>query len=302
MIKNALILEAVQEQLGKDIITNEDILSITKLDLSNKSLTEVQDLTQFKNLETLILTENCLNDLSPISELTSLKELRAGNDPFLSDEEMASRKGKNHFTDYSFLTKLTDLTHVCFTDSDIANIEFVKMLPNLVQFWAYCNPIKDISPLENCQKLYKAYFFACPISDISVCRKIPSLCGIAINGTGVSDLSPLEGHVDFVYLDAHNAQISDISAIANMTKMNYLTLVGNYISDIIPLLKMQELQWLTLEINNYLSFEQIASVLPELKRLDTVALANCNFSEEQKQILVQKMSSVNIRFNECGVW
>jgi internalin A len=302
VIKNATIQKVVQELLGKDIITQEDVLSIKELDLQKKDITDVSDLTQFVNLEKLILTENCLSDLSPIKDLVHSMELRAGNDPFLSDEEKAKRKGKNHFIDFSFLKELTNLTHVEFTDTDIDNIDFVSMLPNIIEFWAYCNPIKSIAPLIACQKLEKAYFYVCPITDISVCRNIPKLIGIAINETDVSDISPLEGHNGFVSLDAHGAKITDIAPIKDMIGMNYLTLAATQVTDITPLLKMQELKWLTLEVKGYLSFRHIESILPELKGLYTVALHNCDFTDEQKENLAAKMPSVKVRFNVFGVW
>lgn len=302
VIKNATIQKIVQDLLGKDNITKEDILSIKELDLQRKDLVDISDLAQFINLEKLILTENCLSDLSPIKELVHLKELRAGNDPFLSDEEKTKRKGKNHFVNFSFLKNLANLTHVDFTDTDIENINFVSMLPSVIEFWAYCNPIKSIAPLISCQKLEKTYFYACPIKDINVCKNIPTLIGIAINETDVSDISPLEGHNGFVSLDAHGAKITGITPIKDMVGMNYLTLAATQVTDIAPLLKMQWLKWLTLEVKDYLTFEHIESILPELKGLDTVALHNCDFTDEQKENLTVKMPSVKVRFNVFGVW
>ena len=298
MIKNLKILKSVQEQLGKGNILKEDILSIKKLDLSKREIDNVSDLAQFKNLESLILTENSITDLSPIAELINLKELRAGNDPFIYEEEKRNRKAKNYFNDFSFLEKLTKLTHVEFTDTDINSIEFVSKLPNLIEFWAYCNPIKDISPLESCQELHKAYFYDCPIKEIDVCIKLPKLCGLAINETLVSDISALEGKNDFVYLDGHGSQIWDILPIKNMKKMNYLTLAGTRVKDISPLLKMQAMKWLTLEVGEYLDFDQVNEILPELKGLNTVALNNCKFTYKEKEDIKNRMPAVNIRFNE----
>lgn len=273
MIKNLKIQKIVKELLGKKNISKEDVLSIKKLDLSKNNISEVSDLVLFKNLESLIITENSITDLSPISKLVKLKELRAGNDPFISDDEKRNRKGKNHFNDYSFMEDLTNLTHVEFTDT-------------------------DISPLENCQELYKAYFYDCPIKEIDVCYKLPKLCGLAINETLVSDISALEFKDDFVYLDGHGSQIYDISPIKNMRKMNYLTLAGTCVKDISPLLKMQVMKWLTLEVGDYLDFNQLYEILPRLKGLNTVALNNCNFTYNEKENIKNKMPLVNIRFNE----
>lgn len=298
MIKNLKIQKIVKELLGKKNISKEDVLSIKKLDLSKNNISEVSDLVLFKNLESLIITENSITDLSPISKLVKLKELRAGNDPFISDDEKRNRKGKNHFNDYSFMEDLTNLTHVEFTDTDITSIEFVSKMPNLIEFWAYSNKITDISPLENCQELYKAYFYDCPIKEIDVCYKLPKLCGLAINETLVSDISALEFKDDFVYLDGHGSQIYDISPIKNMRKMNYLTLAGTCVKDISPLLKMQVMKWLTLEVGDYLDFNQLYEILPRLKGLNTVALNNCNFTYNEKENIKNKMPLVNIRFNE----
>lgn len=302
MIRNSIIKEALRDQLKKTNISDADIQSISKLDLSRKMLTEVNDLSSFSNLESLDLTENCISDLSCISKLYKLKELRVGNDPFLSVEEKAHRKGKNHFEYYTFLDNLKELTHVEFTDTDIDNIEFVEKLSNVVEFWAYSNSITDINPLINCTRLYKAYFFDCPIEDINVCANIPSLCGLAVNETNVSDLSPLKMNIDFSYLDAHGANIKDIKALENMSKMKYLTLAGTYVSNIEPLLKMQEMEWLTLEVGNYLNFDKILDVLPELMGLNTVALNNCDINSTDKKKLQDKMPNIKIRFNEFGVW
>lgn len=294
IIKNAIIFKTVQELLKKDNPTQEDLLSIKELDLQRKNLTEVNDLEIFVNLEKLNLTENCLSDLNSIKDLIHLKELRAGNDPFISDEEKTNRKGKNHFVNYSFLENLKNLTHVCFTDTDIDNVDFVCMLPNVIEFWAYCNPLKNIDPIILCQKLKKAYFYACTqINDISVCKKIPSLDGLAINATGVSDISPLCEHNNFIYLDAHDAKIRDISPVKNMVEMIYLTLAGNFVTDITPLLKMQKMKSLTLEIKDYLTFDQIDKILPELKGLKTVELNKCDFTKEQEEELKSKMPYIN---------
>lgn len=139
------IFQVVREQLGKDELTREDILAVTKLELNKMELTDedIKVLAEFHNLEWLSLADNLLTDLSPIAELTNLKELYCMNDPFLPEEEKAKLKGKNRFTDFSFLRNLTNLTHLNVTYTDIDNIEFVRMLPNLTHFWAYSNPIHD---------------------------------------------------------------------------------------------------------------------------------------------------------------
>ncbi len=303
MIKNEIILNTVQQLLQKDKLCNDDILSVTELDLSKKGLLEISDLKHFVNLRKLNLQENRLSDLSPLANLVNLRNLVAGNDPFLSEEEKAARKGKNHYTDYSFLSNLSYLEYVDFTDTDISDISFVSHMPWILEFSAYSNPISDISPLSACPKLQKAYFYDCLIDDISVARELPDLTGLALNECKhFSDLSPIASRTAFKYLDIHGTSVSSISHLCDMEDMLYLTLAGTKVSDITPLQKMQQLKWLTLEVANILSFEHILSVLPTLSGLDIVALHNWQYSDEQASLLQQAMPSVKLRFNEFGVW
>lgn len=295
LIKNESILQAVQEKLQKNDITETDILSVTELDLQRKNLFEVSELEQFRNLESLNLIENCLTDLSPIAALTNLRVLKAGNDPFLSDEDRAKRLGTNRFTDYSFLKNLTNLVDVDFTATGDDNIEYAEYLPNVEEFRAYCNPITDISPLIHCKKLHQAYFFECPITDISVYRELPDTFGIAVNCTGVSDISPLKGKVNFSYLDAHDAQIEDISALADFEAMRYVTLANNRIRDLSPLRGKTVFGWLTLS-ENPLDKTHLLDVLGTMRIQHSLEIAGYDLTEAEKSLVQELQPGCQITF------
>jgi internalin A len=295
-VMNPAIRQAVCEALGKADLSREDILSVTDLKLNGLELTDVSDLAQFDNLEKLELNDNLLTDLSPLSGLTRLRELRAGNDPFLPEEQKAARKGKNVIKDFSFLKDLKSLTHIGFTDTDLTGIGFVEMLPNLEHLWAYSNPLDDISPMGACKKLRKAYFYDCPVTDISVCGSMPQLEGIAINCTQVSDLSPLRECLGLTYLDAHDARISDVSPISDLVQMNYLTLEGNRLADITPLLGMQVMKWLTIGGNSGLSFDAMFSVVTQLRGLVELNTAGTDLTDDQKAALEKAMPWCKMKY------
>lgn len=294
IIQNETILRAVQTKLQKTDINEADILSVTDLDLSRKSLFDVSELARFRNLESLNLIENCLTDLSPLAEITGLRVLKAGNDPFLSDEDKAKRLGRNHFADYGFLKKLTNLVDVDFTFTGDDNIEYVIYLPNVEEFRAYSNPIRDISPLKYCKKLHQAYFFDCPITDISVYRKLPDTFGIAINCTGVSDITPLRGKSQFSYLDAHDAQIEDISTLADFEKMRYVTLSGNNIADFSPL-RGKSVGWLTLS-ENPTDKMHLMDVIKTMRIQNSLEIVGYDFTEAEKALLKEMQPGCHISF------
>lgn len=296
LIKNEIILHTVQEKLQKNDITEADILSVTELNLSRKNLTDVSDLERFTNLVNLDLVENCLTDLSPLSELKKLRVLKAGNDPFLSDEDRAKRLGINRFADYSFLENLTNLVDVDFTATGDDNIEYARYLPNVEEFRAYCNPIRDISPLIHCKKLHQSYFYDCPITDIRVYRELPDVFGIAVNCTGVSDLTPLTGKTHFSYLDAHDAEIEDIFPLADFESMRYVTLARNHIRDFSPL-RGKTIGWLTLS-GNPADKMHLMDVLGSIRVTKALEITGYDFTEDEKAYLEDYQPECHITFEE----
>ena len=270
---NPVIKKKVMEtlnttSLSRDDISRDDILKVTELNLNNLELTDISDLSEFKNLIKLSLNDNYLNNLTPLVELTKLEELYAWNDPFKSDEEKAAEKGKIHLSDMSFLKNLTKLHEIDFTYTGITDIEWVKWLPNIEIMRVYCNKIPDISPISVLKKLKQVFFFDCGLSDISVFKELPDITGVAINMNKISDLTPLINCKNITYLDAHTNQIADITALSGMTEMRYLTLAENNISDISALLGMTNIISLTLGSNPNLKDFSILKKLKTLKRLD----------------------------------
>ncbi len=292
IIKNAAINEAVCEKLQKSVLTEADILAVTELDLQRMNLTDIDDLARFTNLESLNLIENCLTDLSPLSELVKLRVLKAGNDPFLSDEDKAKRRGINHFTDYTPLKSLTRLIDVDFTATGDDNIDYCEFLPLVEEFRAYSNPIRDISSLICCKNLRQAYFYDCPITDISVYRSLTHTVGLAMNCTKVSDITPLSGKVDFSYLDAHDALVEDISPLADFENMRWVTLAGNKIRDFSPL-RGKTVGWLTLSYNPA-EKEHLLDVLGTMRVVNALEIQGYGFTEEEKAELERRMSGCDI--------
>ena len=63
---NPVIKKKVMETLNTSLLSREDILTVTELNLNNLELTDISDLSEFKNLIKLELNDNYLNDLKNI--------------------------------------------------------------------------------------------------------------------------------------------------------------------------------------------------------------------------------------------
>ena len=115
-----------------------------------KQITDISGLEYFINLETLDLSNQAIMDLSPISGLTSLRNLSLGNIPAV---------------DYSSLKTLINLNTLLLDGSAVTDISVVSGLNQLVLLSFANTLVGDLSPLASLENLRFLYLEGCPIQD-----------------------------------------------------------------------------------------------------------------------------------------
>ena len=149
---------AIEETLSKaagDVITVEDMATLTTLWAYNRDITDLTGIEHAVNLEELSLLENLLSDISPLAELTELQELNLGS----------LNPGHNRISDISSLAGLTELRGL-----DLRG-----------------NPISDISPLSGLINLENLQLGDMYHSTENVFERFRTTQGV------LSDISPLVG-------------------------------------------------------------------------------------------------------------
>ena len=195
----AVVRETISISTGP--IYRSDLEGLTSLNGTERNITYLNGLEFCYNLAYLYLRYNQIEDLSPLANLTSLKELSlSGNQissmstlPNLINLTILDLEG-NYISDISPLVNLTDLTHL--------NLGHTHSL------------LFDISPLANLTNL--------TVLDLEWNRNI-------------GDISPLDNLTSLTYLNLCYTWTDDISPLANLTNLNWLDLDMNQISDISPL-------------------------------------------------------------------
>ena len=100
----------------------------TKLDPSDKGISDVSPLTGLTNLEELYLGDNSITDVSPLAGLTKLKGLGLS---------------ENQISDLSPLAELTDLRILFLQKNQISDLSPLKGLKNLGMLHLEGNPIPE---------------------------------------------------------------------------------------------------------------------------------------------------------------
>ncbi len=241
----------IEEVLGKtpgDVITTEDIATLTQLNAEGMGVRNITGLEFATNLEELIIRGNPLTDLSPLTKLVTLKFLE------FSGESLS---------DLSPLADLINLERLGFWNTSVSDLSPLAGLTKLRWLGFFSNPmISDLSPLAGLTNLKELRTYSSnkpshlPLNLLPL-KSLTGLVTLSVNGSGVWDISPLAELINIEQLMLQGNRISDISALASLKKLVNLNLHTNQIEDVSPLAGLHNLERLQLERNNISDFSPL---------------------------------------------
>lgn len=254
------------------------------------NITDLTDLTMMKNLETLALCNQEIEDISALENLP-LKEL------YLN---------KNKITDFSVLTSLTNLDLLCILDNPAEDLSVLKECSSITRLNIESMKLADIDflgqmnlnilymnnaeiedrnmkPLLKVKKLQELCIGDVPEEMAEVLPQMSNLKGLIMWGgnTVLKNLEPLKGMESLESL-AVSSPVSSLEGIENFPKLYALSIGFSFITDLTPVLEAKQLHYI--DISN----ADIESYQPLLEH-PTLAQVQC--TEEQKKEILELKSS-----------
>ncbi|UAA38935.1 leucine-rich repeat domain-containing protein [Paraneptunicella aestuarii] len=153
--------------------------TLTVLDLSNCNLKDTSHfagLSKHKNLETLILRNNDIDDISPICNIRSLERLEIGS---------------NHVEDFTPISNLKSLEVLSVFSQKIKNIDFIKPLRKLRMLELQNNKIQDLSAISSLKSVFFLNLDNNQIEDLTPLSLLKELQFLRINGNPIKNIKPL---------------------------------------------------------------------------------------------------------------
>ncbi len=223
---NGELKEAVNKELGqlKDArITQEQVESLTKLDISNKNITSLKDLEYAINLVDLNLSNTKVDNLNTLKSLSNLKTLDISSVDTLND--------------ISALAELDNVTNLNISDlQNVTDFTSLQGMDNLIALFAENNPNlfdNDISPLINLEILDLSDN---NIIDTKFLSTLVNLKTLNLNNNNIIDLSFIENLNQLNTVNLSSNYINDISSLTSNTSITSIDLSNNYIMNFSPLM------------------------------------------------------------------
>ena len=274
-LRSAVLLALDKPSEGE--FTVEELASLRILDAPGTDEDKIEDLTGLEaatRLETLVLTDNAVADLSPLGHIGGLKGL------FLE---------RNGFQNLDGLAPLKGLLDLRLTGNPLGDLSPLADLAALERLWLDETGILDIAPLAELGALQELVL-RCASRDDFVGRA-------ACEDESITDISPLAGLTDLTTLDLNFNNVVDVRPLAELRRLNYLDLWGNEISDLGPLENLEDLFSVDLDDNEITDIRPLAglsilealhlngnavtdiSPLADLEALDTLGLNGNGISD-----------------------
>jgi hypothetical protein len=144
---------------------------------STVKIVSLEGLQQLTNLQTLDLSGNALQELSPLIGMTSLRKMD------LSD---------NQITGVQALGRVPGLVRLTLTGNRITDPSPLQDLPALTMLNIANNRVADAGDLVKCPKVDELWIGGNPITDVTVLRSMPSLLGVDLTGIDSTRLTGVD--------------------------------------------------------------------------------------------------------------
>ncbi len=269
------------------------------LELSDSQLRDLRGLEHALNLEILVLRNNLIEDLSPLSGLNKLKRLD------LSGNRIAGLK--KNLVDVSSIntgkSSVSALTHLNLSGNKLRGLSGINYFSNLLNLNVSKNSLTDLQGLSSLKKLLtlnasenqlgfvesyqdanrnKKYDLGEPFNDVS--------------GNGIRDSDPLsEIHSlsSLTYLQLNGNLISKIDSMLSLPSLKVLLLSGNQIARIEGLSSFSALEKLSLNDN----FISDISGIGKLKNLNFLSMSENRLCDLRELSQLTKLNELHLQYN-----
>ena len=261
-LQNAIArsLGVSEQKLSKSLVENK----LFRLQADDLGIRDLSGLEHAKNLESLVLRDNIIEDLGPIQGLTKLKNLDLSGNRLTSLRSLSSLQSpslrilnlsRNRLLGLSGIGRFQALAQLDVSSNSLIDLEGVGNLKGLVNFYAQGNQLGRVEGFAD-RNRNKQFDPGESFTDES--------------GNGKRDTDPLSEIVNMpklASLHLYDNRIAKLDQLSDLPNLHTLLLSGNLIESVLPLSKFTSLKILALGNNRIHTLDGLGD-LAQLERLN----------------------------------
>lgn len=275
-----IIRQAIFKPTG--IITTSDLdnRQFTSLSAVGAGIHDIRGIEHCKHLRTLVLSDNVIDDITPLLDLTKLHTLNlSGND----------------ITLLGALAGMEDLHVLDLSDNLIPSVLPLQDLTNLRKLFLGSNQIADLAPIAGLSELWSLDLSANAFTDLSPLIAMDKLAILNISDNAIDSLNPITGLPSLVSLRVAGTSLIDTAPFASMPSLVVADLDRNPLADLTGLENSSELFWLGLN-GTGLAPSAVNALLNPVS-LDVLSLSSNDITEVTDLIGFGDLESIVLKDN-----
>lgn len=249
--------------------------NLKNLNLSNNFIEDVSPLSNLMNLEDLNLSNNKIKDTNALATLTKLKQVSLRKNLMTNIDFLDNLHVENLDISMNSVLKdyipnnlnLKNVRVLNISGVGVDNINFLKEATKLETLIAEENSIKDISAIKDLKNVRVVYFSKNNITDISPLSDLENITELLLSKNNIEDISVLQGkkYLYRLMLDG-NERLRDISVLSTVENLASLDISKTQVSDITALNDLKYLYYFA-EKNTNISKESLKNLKTNNERV-----------------------------------
>ena len=229
---NDAIRAALRKPSGP--LTDQDLLSLTNLDASNRNISSLEGLETARNLSTLGLFNNHLTGFTLPSGLANLTLLDLGFNALvecsipdgLTNLDTLFLEG-NLLTHFTLPAGLIRATKVDFSGNGLTSLTFPADMTNLVIVLAFANQLTNVTLPANLNKLGSLILDFNRLRSLDLPEGLMNLGRLTLSGSQLTNLTFPADMTNLTFLDVRNNRLADLTLPPGLTQLTSIFLDGN---------------------------------------------------------------------------
>lgn len=231
---------------NEKVLFTNDLWALKEFTVPNNA-TKLDDLAYMAFLEKLTIDLKSTADVSALSTLTTLSELKVNN-ATVSKEMLQT------------IASMPHLSRLTLSDCFISTVAPLSSATNLLYLDLSNNTIRDLSPLSALQNLQELHLAHNAVVDLTPVSALQKLSKLDVSYNTITTLAPITVCKNLVWLNASVNTIDTLDNISELSQLEYLNLESNKLTDIAEISTCTELKELNISSNTISDIKSLSSL------------------------------------------